>query len=96
MTTSTLNAPVSKHEKIIRDWFDARFKLKMRLRCGEVCGAMGNFGLSDRRDDLRKLVENERLTPLPKVNGEVKAHYHREDIIVFLVENCQPTKNSHD
>jgi len=76
-------------ESRIRTWFEKRFKDKYRLRSGEVCDALGNFGLADRPDDLRDYVAAGLMTPLPKVNGEVKAHYHRECVIAFLVRNCR-------
>ena len=76
----------------IAGWFKATFKNRIRLRTGEACKALSNFGLNGQPYTLRKLQEDGTLRPMHKVNGGKHDHWSRESLIKYIRETCkEPT-----
>lgn len=70
-------------------WMTAAFGERIRLRRGEVCDAMRAFGVIDKPDEFDKLVSVGLMSAMPHVNGKRRAHYHRDKVRCFIVENCR-------
>ena len=72
----------------VKTWFAATFKNKMRLRTGDVCKALHNFGLPSQPYDVKKLVDNNDIAPMKRLNGGKHSNYHRDKIMGYIIENC--------
>lgn len=82
----SIDAPA---EQRIQTWFIATFKNKIRLRTGEVCKALGNFGLPQRAHDLKKWADGGVLPAMRRLNGGKHDHWSRDSVITFISENCK-------